>query len=68
MIWRDLDCFVAKARSHGQLIEVSRADLVGEYIGYTARRTRDAYALNPPDARNGFGREAIDTLVKLMEE
>jgi stage V sporulation protein K len=65
----------------GHLIEVERADLVGEYIGHTALKTRDlikkamggilfideAYSL----ARGGekdFGKEAIDTMVKAMED
>jgi len=67
--------------SSGHLIEVERADLVGEYIGHTATRAKEsiqkaiggilfvdeAYSL----ARGGekdFGREAIDCLVKGMED
>lgn len=65
----------------GHLVEVERADLVGEYIGHTALKAKEqirksiggilfideAYSL----ARGGekdFGKEAIDTLVKAMED
>ncbi len=65
----------------GQLIEVSRADLVGKYVGHTAPLTNqmiksalggvlfidEAYALYR-GKDDSFGLEAIDTLVKGMED
>jgi SpoVK/Ycf46/Vps4 family AAA+-type ATPase len=68
----------------GQLVEVSKGDLVAEYVGQTSHRTKEAfdrarggvlfideaYALMPNERGSGsdFGREAIDTLIKLMED
>ena len=65
----------------GHLIEVERADLVGEYIGHTAQKTRDlikkamggilfideAYSLARGGQRD-FGKESIDCLTKAMED
>lgn len=69
--------------STGELIEVSRGDLVGEYLGATALKTRaavdratggvlfidEAHALARRfGAGTDLGQEAIDELVKLMED
>jgi len=65
----------------GHLVETDRSDLVAGFVGQTATKTRavlesalggtvlidEAYAL-ARGGENDFGREAIDTLVKFMED
>ncbi len=67
--------------SKGQLVEVDRSGLVAGYVGQTAIKTQqqiqkalggvlfidEAYALNGK-SENDFGQEAIDTLLKAMED
>jgi hypothetical protein len=66
---------------HGQLVETDRVGLVAGYVGQTATKTAEvfkralggvllvdeAYALARGN-ENDFGQEAIDTLVKLIED
>jgi stage V sporulation protein K len=63
-----------------KVVEVSRGDLVGEYIGHTSPKTQkvfeealggilfidEAYSLFK--SGNDFGNEAVETLMKLMED
>lgn len=66
----------------GQLVEVDRSGLVSGYVGQTAMKTKDvidsaiggilfideAYTLTANRGENDFGQEAVDTLLKAMED
>jgi probable Rubsico expression protein CbbX len=65
----------------GHLVAVTRDDLVGQYIGHTAPKTRDvlkramggvlfideAYYLYRPENERDYGQEAIEILLQVME-
>lgn len=67
--------------SQGHLLTVTRDDLVGQYIGHTAPKTKEvlkkamggvlfideAYYLYKPDNERDYGSEAIEILLQVME-
>lgn len=68
--------------SKGHLVETDRSGLVAGYVGQTAIKTQEkikeamggilfideAYALSASKGENDFGEEAIDTILKAMED
>lgn len=67
---------------HGKVNFVKRSDLVGQYLGHTAVKTRkvieeskggvlvidEAYSLGDTEGRDSFSRECIDTLNQFLSE
>src|SRR5213075_1017137 len=65
----------------GHLVAVSRLDLVGQYVGHTAPKTKvvlkrayggvlfidEAYYLHRPENERDYGQEAIEILLQVME-
>lgn len=68
--------------SKGQLVEVDRAGLIGGYVGQTALKVQsvvesaiggvlfidEAYSLAYSESQNDYGQEAIEILLKAMED
>src|SRR5215216_1000080 len=66
---------------HGQVVSVTRDEMVGQYIGHTAPKTKEilkkamggvlfideAYYLHRPDNERDYGQEAIEILLQVME-
>ena len=67
--------------SKGHLVAVTRDDLVGQYVGHTAPKTKEAvkkamggvlfideaYYLHRPENERDYGQEAIEVLLQVME-
>ncbi len=65
-----------------RLVTVSREDLVGQYVGHTAPKTKEvlqramggvlfideAYSLHRPENERDYGAEAIEILLRVMED
>lgn len=66
----------------GRFIEAQRSDLIGEYVGQTAPKTKkmidrakggilfidEAYSISPKGSKIDYGHECIATLIKEMED
>ncbi|MGM9522547.1 MAG: AAA family ATPase [Oscillospiraceae bacterium] len=74
--------FAIGVLSKGQLVEVDRSGLVAGFVGQTAIKTDEAikkalggvlfideaYALTSKEGENDFGHEAVETILKAMED